>query len=63
MKIVINFRWPVKQINDTAVEFDVEQLRGAAPIITEEWADRQKLSASEYQAAEIAAIKAVAVIS
>lgn len=63
-KIQFNFRWPIKQEGEREiiVEIPNNALGTAMPIIDPDFSRAQKLSGAEEARAELAVLRAVAII-
>lgn len=60
--IKISFRFQVKQTGPSEIEIEIERGPNGQPIIDPEVAGFYKLSEAEYAEAEIAALRAIAII-
>lgn len=62
MKIQFTFRWPVKQMDATSVEMELQRNGKGLPILNPDFVAECKLSDGEIESAEIQVIREVAII-
>lgn len=61
-KILVQFRWPVRQIAPAHVEVCIPTSPNGEPILNPQFCDQHRLSDAEVELAEIAALSKIVVL-